>query len=242
MKPFYFSGLLATAVATALWLRSNHGQPRHESATAQQTISRPALPAVQGFNPSLPSTSGGPAPAPPDHHSLSGWRQRLAELSAAEPDAIEAHEQIAAEIDHQYHAWLQGEIRALAELPPRDRHDRLADLEQSVTEGATAIVEHLAISGAPPATLLADSLEVLAAEIQYAEMAPTPEARLALLRLDHGRQARLTAWAAAGAADPAGPEVPPEVEAWYDQEMAAIVAMTQEQAHPEDGRLTAVGP
>jgi len=166
-----------------------------------------------------------------------GLRERLTALLSVQPYATVAYEQLAAEIDHRYHAWIEGEIRILAERPPRDRRDPLADLEQSVIEGAAAIVEHLAIPGAPPATVLADSLELLAAEIQYAEMAPTHEARLALLRLDQERQALLTAWAAAGAASP---EAPPEVEAWYDQEMAAIVAMTHEHAHPPDGSLAAV--
>jgi hypothetical protein len=244
MKPFLFSGLFAAAVAAALWLRSDSGEPRGDRAALEPTRQRPAPPAVHGLNVSRESAAETPAPAPPDHHSLSGWRQRLTDLRAAQPDAAEANEQLAAEIDHRYHAWLQGEIRTLAELPPRDRHDRLADLEQSVMEGAAAIVEHLAIPGAPPTTVLADSLEVLAAEIQYAEMAPTPEARLALLRLDQERQARLTAWAAAGvvagASDAAGPGAPPEVEAWYDQEIAAIVAMAPELAHPHGEGFSAV--
>jgi hypothetical protein len=240
MKPLRFSGLLAAAVTAALWLKPDPGPPHDNSAPLPQTSSRPALPAVHGLNVSRPAPAEAPAPALPDRQILSGWRQRLTELRAAQPDAIEAHEQIAAEIDHQYHSWLLAEIRVLAELPPRDRHDLLADLEQSVTEGAAAIVEHLAIAGAPPTTVLADSLEVLAAEIQYAEMAPTPEARLALLRLDQERQARLTAWAAASDANPAGPEVPPELEAWYDQEMAGIVAMTDKPANPSDSSMAAV--
>jgi hypothetical protein len=241
MKPFLFSGLLAAAVAAALWMRSDFGAVPGEGAVLENLQARPALPAIQGLDAARgESAAGTPAPAPPDQHSLSGWRDRLSELRAALPDATEAHEQLAAEIDHQYHAWLQGEIRALADLAPRDRHDRLADLEQSVVEGAAAIVDHLSIPGAPPALVLADSLEVLAAEIQYAEMAPTPEARLALLRLDDERQARLTAWATTGATDAAGPEAPSEVEAWYDREMAAIVALTPENAHTPGDGLAAV--
>jgi hypothetical protein len=238
MKPFLFSGLLAAAVATALWLRSDSNEAPGEWAALEPACPRPALPAAHGLRTSLESAAVAPPAVAPDHHSLSGWRQRLTDLRAAQPDATEAYEQLAAEIDQQYHAWLLGEIRVLAELPPRDRHDRLADLEQSVMEGAAAIVEHLAIPGAPPAMVLADSLEVLAAEIQYAEMAPTPEARLALLRLDLERQSRLTALAAADGT--AGSEAPAEVEAWYDQEIAAIVAMTPEPGHPPDDHLAAV--
>lgn len=163
--------------------------------------------------------------------SLAGWRERLARLRAAGPDTTEAYEQLAAEIDHGYCAWLQGEIRVLAALPPRDRLDRLAGLEALVVEGAAAIVGHLAIPGAPAAMVLADTLEVLSAEIQYAEMAPTPEARFALWRLDQQRQERLSAAAAGGG----GPESIADVDAWYDQEMAAIVAMMPGEAVPATG-------
>ena len=246
MKPFLSTCLPAVAVAAFLMIRPDAGKDPAAGASRVGNAARPALPEVHGAPaPAAPAASEatvssaltGPLPAGADEVSLAGWRERLARLRAGAADATEAYEQLAAEMDHGYCAWLQGEIRVLAAAPPRDRLDRLAELETLVVEGGAAIVGHLAIPGAPAAMVLADTLEVLCAEIQYAEMAPTPEARLALWRLDQQRQTRLAAAVAGGA----GPESFAEVDAWYDQQMAAIVAMIPGEAVPATGGGESVG-
>ena len=123
--------------------------------------------------------------------SLAGWQQRFHILLEEKGNREEAVATVLAEIDAVFGTWVGERLAPLASLPPGERYDPLADIEDSVRAGAAAIVESLEVQSADHVSVAAGVLETIEAEIQYAESAPDPASRLAMLRLDKERQQRM---------------------------------------------------
>jgi hypothetical protein len=86
--------------------------------------------------------------------------------------------------------WIQEQLGDLAGLPPLERLRRLAELEAAARESTLTALERLDIDDGTRVHATACALEPVWAEIQYAEAAPDPASRLALLRLDRERMTR----------------------------------------------------
>lgn len=86
--------------------------------------------------------------------------------------------------------WIQEQLGDLAGLPPLERLRRLAEIEAAARESTLAALEPLDIDDQARVHATACALEPVWAEIQYAEAAPDPASRLALLRLDRERMTR----------------------------------------------------
>ncbi len=86
--------------------------------------------------------------------------------------------------------WIQEQLGGLAGLPPVEHLQRLAELEAAAREFTLAALERLDIDDGTRVHATACALEPVWAEIQYAEAAPDPASRLALLRLDRERMTR----------------------------------------------------
>jgi hypothetical protein len=153
--------------------------------------------------------------------NLAVWKQRFEAIIAETGDSQRAVERLRAEIDTALTAWVSSEIEPIASLPPGERYDKLDLIEQSVTEGAAAIFESLGVPGGRHAATAANARDLVAAEIQYAETAPDPASRLALLRLDRERQSRLDE--VVGVADEEQrAKAESELEEWYSQGLAKV--------------------
>lgn len=155
--------------------------------------------------------------------NLADWQARFTTLLQQGESSDDAVRLLLAEMDTAYGNWVAGQIAALAKLPPAERYDRLAEIEIAVQEGAAAILDLLEIEGSRHVSVLAGPLEAIAAEIQYAESAPDPHSRLALLRLDREREARLEN-ALAITEDSAKTQAIAELETWYDTGLGGIFA------------------
>ena len=86
--------------------------------------------------------------------------------------------------------WIQEQLGELTGLPPVERLQHLAELEAAARERTLAALEPLDIDDQARGHATACALEPVWAEIQYAESAPDPASRLALLRLDRERMTR----------------------------------------------------
>ena len=86
--------------------------------------------------------------------------------------------------------WIQEHLADLAGLPPVERLQRLAELEAAARDFTLAALEPLDIDDQTRVHATACALEPVWAEIQYADAAPDPASRLALLRLDRERMTR----------------------------------------------------
>lgn len=153
--------------------------------------------------------------------SLAGWKQRFDALTAETGDTQKAIELLRVEIDKVFSAWVANEIEPIAELVPIERYDKLDLISQSVAEGAAAIFDTLGLPGGRHIATAANARDLVAAEIQYAETAPDPESRLALLRLDRERQARLDEVVGI-VAEEERVKAESELEKWYSQGLAKV--------------------
>lgn len=153
--------------------------------------------------------------------NLAGWKQRFEALVAKTGDTQQAVDLLRAEIDTVFSEWVATAIQPLAELPPIERYDKLDIVEQSVAEGAAAIFEALGLPGGRHVATAANALDLVAAEIHYAETAPDSESRLSLLHLDRERQVRLDD--VSGVADEVERgKAELELEDWYSQGLAKV--------------------
>lgn len=161
-----------------------------------------------------------PADNAEDVH-FAAWRERLAALEAELGDRGLAVTTLLEEIDATYRTWVEDQLNPVAGLPPAERYDLLAEIEQSMAEGASAILEELGLEESGRLSALAGPSEAIAAETQYAEAANDSAKRLALLRLDRERQARLER-ALAIADEAARTKAVAELDAWYDAGLGGI--------------------
>lgn len=114
---------------------------------------------------------------PMDPHPLAADTDRGPEIALADAIAITG-------------CWIKEQLGDLAGLPPVERLQRLAELEAAAREITLAALERLDIDDQTRVHATACALEPVWAEIQYAEAAPDPASRLALLRLDRERMTR----------------------------------------------------
>ena len=158
---------------------------------------------------------------PEEAEHLAQWKSRFDVLVAEHGDRGEAVRILLAEVDAVFSKWVRDEITLLEKLPPAERYDRLALMETSVQEGAAAVLEQVGIEGSRQATVAAGALELVSAESQYAETAPDPAARLAMLRLDRERESRLGEALSIGD-DVAKSKAMSELDNWYETALAAV--------------------
>jgi hypothetical protein len=125
------------------------------------------------------------------------------------------------EIDSTYRTWVAAELSPVTGLPPAERYDELADIERSVVEGTAAILEQLGIEESRHLAVVAGPAEAITAETHYAEAANDSATRLALLKLDREREARLEK-ALVLADETARTQAVAELEAWYDASLGGI--------------------
>lgn len=202
------------------------------AAALTDTRQHPAAPAAASIKHAMPAHRSSPQiviESPMEETSrdleeaenLTAWRGRFDQLLKDEASRADAVQKLMVEMNLAYGKWVEGAIAPLALLPPNERYDPLAEIRESVAEGAVAILELLGVDGANHVTVLAGPLEVVDAEIQYAEAASEPAQRLALLRLDRERETRLEEMTAtAGASSPG--QSNSELDTWYDAELGKI--------------------
>lgn len=154
--------------------------PKHD-------ISKPTLDAGDARKPATSEE----AIAFDEETNFAGWQQRFQSLLSEKSNREEAVAVLLAEIDSTFGKWADSQLTPLAELPPNERYDTLEIIDASIREGAAAIIELLELPGSRHVAVAAGALEAVAAEIQYAEVAPDHASRLAMLRLGRERQQRL---------------------------------------------------
>ncbi|MES2475548.1 MAG: hypothetical protein V4640_07190 [Verrucomicrobiota bacterium] len=157
--------------------------------------------------------------------NLSQWQNRLNGLVTELGSDDAAQTALLAEMDAAYSSWVQQEITDLAEQSPADRYDRLAEIDTELRDGVASILASLGIADDSASPVAAAAMDVIAAETQYAEMAPHPESRLALLRLDREREIRLEQ-ALAIHDEAAQAQAMAEVDGWYDSGLGSLFTVT----------------
>lgn len=214
--------LASAAIGIAVFLASNMADPAttpHVRPSVQKSnrpAARPAPITAHAVAPELPEERGEAA-------NLADWQDRFNHLLQQGGTTDEAVRLLMTEMDAVYENWVAAGIAPLAELAPAERYDRLTEIEIAVQEGAAAILDLLEIEGSRHVSVLAGSLEVVSAEIQYAESAPDPASRLALLRLDRERETRMEQ-ALAITGESAKSQAITDLDAWYDTGLGAIFA------------------
>jgi hypothetical protein len=169
-----------TGQPTTAPIRKSVRPPRHD-------ISKPAPDAADAMKPA-PSAEAGELD---EEANLAGWEQRFQSLLSENANREDAVAVLLSEIDSTFGKWAESQLAPLAELPPNERYDSLEIIDASIREGAAAIIELLELPGSRHVAVAAGALEAVAAEVQYAEVAPDHASRLAMLRLDRERQQRL---------------------------------------------------
>lgn len=213
------SGLLLAAAALLTIPAESAAPAAAESSPRAKLVKRsPQAPAVDGDSRSERSAD---LEDPEEARHLAAWRDRLAVLEAETGDREQAVRSLLEEIDATYRLWVEGELNPLAGLAPAERYDQLAEIQQAMTEGTTAILDQLGLDESRRLSATASPAEALAAETQYAEAASDSAARLALLRLDRERQVRLEQ-ALAIADEAARSQAVAELDAWYDKGLGGI--------------------
>lgn len=158
---------------------------------------------------------------PDEAANLAVWKDRLAALAAEHGDRDLALQTLLGEIDSTYRTWVAAELNPVTGLPPAERYDELADIERSVVEGTAAILEQLGIEESRHLAVVAGPAEAIVAETRYAEAANNSATRLALLKLDREREARLEQ-ALALTDETAKTQAVAELDAWYDTSIGGI--------------------
>jgi hypothetical protein len=154
--------------------------------TSQPTLEAPASPRPQRFS--------APRPAAPreveERAALPAADVLPTEPAPAAAVTDRGPEIVLADVIATTGCWIQEQLGDLAGLPPLERLQRLAELEAAARESTLTALERLDIDDGTRVHATACALEPVWAEIQYAEAAPDPASRLALLRLDRERMTR----------------------------------------------------
>ncbi len=189
-------------------------ESRHRAKSAKRT---PAPAAAEARHAERLSDAADPDEAA----NLAVWQDRLVALEAEHGDRDLARRTLLGEIDSTYRTWVAAELSPVTGLPPTERYDELADIQRSVVEGTAAILEQLGIEESRHLAVVAGPAEAIVAETQYAEAANNSATRLALLKLDREREARLEQ-ALALSDETAKTQAVSELDAWYDTSIGGI--------------------
>ena len=119
--------------------------------------------------------------------------------------------------------WIQEQLGDLAGLPPLERLNRLAEVEAAARDFTLAALEPLDIDDEARVHATACALEPVWAEIQYANAAPDPASRLALLRLDRERMTRFQKARALVEGNERA-QAMAELSAWYQASLDSLFA------------------
>lgn len=165
--------------------------------------------------------------APKDHsvetRNATASRQRLEapqEMSDELEDAVDA---LLAKVPSTYHEQVQAGITKLAEMPPTERDEELAEIGRSVSDSMDVALESLGIDESRRASATAAAADTIIAEIKYAAQAPDPASRLSMLWLDREREVRASE--ALAIADPTlQSQSLSQLEAWYEEGVGGILA------------------
>lgn len=160
-------------------------------------------------------------PADELENNLDAWSRRFDELVATSGDRLAAMKTLRAEIDGVFSQWVTDAITPLVELPAHERYDKLEIIAQTVREGAAAVLERLAIPGSRHDSLASTAMDMVRAEIEYAEAAPDHASRLAMLKIDLERQNRLHGLSSIHD-EKERAQAASEIEAWYDTSLATV--------------------
>jgi hypothetical protein len=210
--------LASAAIGIAVYLAA-YPPATPDVLPSVQKSSRPAASSASPFIEAEPENQEDRGEAA----NLADWQARFNNLLQQGESSDDAVRLLLAEMDEVFGNWVASQIAALAELPPGERYDRLTEIEIAVQEGAAAILDLLEIEGSRHVSVLAGPLEAVSAEIQYAESAPDPQSRLALLRLDREREARMEKVLAI-TDDSAKSQAIAELDSWYDTGLGGIFA------------------
>jgi hypothetical protein len=222
MKTKASIALASAALGIAVFLAGNTAGPT-ASSNVKHSIQKSTRPVARAHSVAAPISK----PEPEIHEdrgesaNLAGWQARFNSLLQHGESSDEALRLLLAEMDAVFGNWVASQIAPLAELPPGERYDRLAEIEIAVQEGAAAILDLLDIEGSRHVSVLAGPLEEISAEIQYAESAPDHASRMAMLHLDQERDSRLEKLLAI-TGEPAKTQAAAELEIWYDSGLGAI--------------------
>lgn len=220
-------GLSLLCASSIAWFALTPSVAPMTTAT-EPAVRRPAKSGVVEFerDPSapaalqeVPANANGEEPG-----SINQWHARFTALVDECGKHEEAGARLISELDQQYHAWVSAKVAALADLPPLDRYDELAEMDARVRKIAEVVLGHLGIAGGRHHDVLAATLEALSAEVRYAELSGTHEQRVAMLRLDRERESRFGDLLAANGLGPGTEtQVRNEIEPWYESELRRIV-------------------
>lgn len=171
--------------------------------------------------------------SPEEEAALTAWQKRFRELQATYGDPSEASLSIGLEIGRQHDESVADGIVGLLSRPPAERYDELATIRKELTEGIAMICDRLELEGSARDEAAGPPLDRLDAEIQYAEAAPDPERRLALLQLDRERLEKMTAARAVSEAA-AQEQTIREIDQWYDLTLGRILGAEAPEFPPQD--------
>jgi len=223
-----FGSILAAALFTRLSIPDQQSSPKSQTKPAvtkslrSVQVNPPAPILEEATEDKLPQDSMLELPSDDEESAhLTDWKQRFEHLKSETGDLQQAVDRLRAEIDASMTGWVTDEIQPIAKLPPAERYDRLDLISQSVSEGAAAIFESLGLPGGRHVATAAEALDIVAAEIQYAETAPDPSSRLALLHLDRERQVKLDQVVAVTDEDERA-VAEAQLEAWYSEGLAKV--------------------
>lgn len=150
-------------------------------------------------------------------------RRKRPDTPREKPDSEDAVAALLAEVSSTHAGLVQSEIARLADQPPAELDEELAKIAHSVGEGVSVKLEDLGIDENRRASAVAAASDTIVAEIRYADAAPDPASRLALLWLDRERQSR--AEMALALSDPTEQsQALAELEAWYEDGLGGIAA------------------
>lgn len=160
---------------------------------------------------------------------LEAWKTHAMDLAAKCGDSRVASTQLMNELDEASFASLLPTLDQLAEQTPAERAERLSEIKAELHQRAGEVLGLLwpneTLGNAP---VLPASLEAIAAEEQYAEMASGHEQRVAFLRLDQERETRISnIFASCGFGPEAEQRVRDEIDPWYEGQLGRILGTTQ---------------
>jgi len=153
--------------------------------------------------------------------SFAQWQTRFDSLITESGSREAATILLLSELDRRYAGWVEAQLAPLTNASPIERLDPIVDMEELISEGAAAILDHLEIPGSRLASVLAAAKESLSAEIQYGEAASSHEQRVSLLRLDRERELRLGE-ALASSDENTKLMAMTELDSWYDAGLRQI--------------------
>ncbi len=171
--------------------------------------------------------------------AIQKWTARFDHILKTTKTREEAEAKLIAALDAEYFPWVRAEIHTLTELPLPERYDALDTLELALTEGSSALLDALGLETRLHGAGISQALDLLAAERQYAQVAPTPDTRLGLLQLDREREARHLALIEQGLeADALATAVDLELENWYQEARGKLLEIQPEDEQPIETTAT----